>query len=879
MDSSISEFKFMQWGLYKLNSLVKAFFPPVLDSSKTKQEFGNTVVLLSFDCSFILFLVEELVSALSSSKLGYLLPLAKVIFKKGNDVALNHSWELKDNNMELLSPAENGNTEQTGYRTILSFESFLKAINYDDFTRRLEKIKDEKCVNLTCIQSDDEIEKDVVQLDLETFPPPSNQQLTIDPFPRPVLNNYDIAARLKASFSLKRKHIDLHDESFLPEDSGSMKRERTGSFLSVSTEPTQYDPADSLSTAASGPPTFESRISNLTVESPMKIMRITPRNERFSPLPTKSSQSSNPLHSSFFSHVPIFLSSSKEDDDDEEEVRSSRPSIRNPEEEVSLGERTDESDERDDENEENLEFSKPLNDEKGTKNLACNDTQQLIAELERQICPPDPIHDLLHITFLGTGCATPSKYRNASSIMVKLLAPSVTPNGQAGDAAPLTMLLDVGENTVSQIYQSVNGDLDRFDRILTSIRVIWISHHHADHAAGLPLLIHYIKKSQLRKSRKEKAKTPRLAPSSSSTSSSGFCNSSSETDDPTITQRTGFLTAKSKFSRKNLSINTNVKSSSYEQDKILVIAHEKMLKYFEEFLKLSNLHELISFCSITTSLYAGMTSEISRATNGRIIRLQSVPVIHCQNSFGLVLELAAIPTSTSSLNYDSLNSLNSSISTRSVSKVVYSGDCRPSQSLIKCGKNCDLLIHEATFNNDRASDAIKKKHSTINEAVTTAIQMNAKHLILTHFSQRYPLTSYHSNTALLLPPPIPAVDGNNSPNNRFLLSPFRTSSPYGNNRKSLNSPFRTSSPLKLAHSRNFENGFEENGSRNGGGLLKTGIMDSNTSIIDLSTIQRFYDNHVSFAYDLLKVSFPSQINVLPMVTKSISKILSELESS
>jgi ribonuclease BN (tRNA processing enzyme) len=834
----------------------------------------------SLQTAHVSFLVEELVSALSSSRLGYLLPLVKLIFKKGNGFVLNHSWELKDNNMELLSPAKCNSTEPSGYRTILCFESYLKSINYDDFTRRLQNIKEEKCHNPPLVESEvpnDEIVKDATLLDSKLYLPPSNQPLFIDPFPPPMLNNYEVAARLKANFSLKRKHIDLNDDPFLSEGSGSMKRERTGSFLSVSTEQTQYDPADSLSTAPSGPPTFESRISNLTVESPLKVMRITPRNERFSPLPSKSSQSSNPFHSSFFSHVPIFLSSSKEDD--EEDQPPTRPAIQNAEEEVSIGERSDESDERDDENEDNLEISRPMNHLKGVDNVTCNDTRQLITELERQICPPDPIHDLLHITFLGTGCATPSKYRNASSIMLKLLAPSVTPTGQTGDASPLVMLLDVGENTVSQIYQSVNGDLERFDRVLTSIRVIWISHHHADHATGLPLLIHYIRKSQLRKNRKEKAKTPRLV-SSLTSSSSGLSNSTSETDEPTLTQgSSGFLTAKSKFSRKNLSINTNVKSSSYEQDKILIIAHEKMLKYYEEFLKLSNLHELISFCSITTSLYAGMTSEISRATNGRIIRLQSVPVIHCQNSFGLVLELAAVPSSTSSSLNDSLNSLNSSIINRSICKVVYSGDCRPSQSLIKCGKNCDLLIHEATFNNDRASDAIKKKHSTINEAITTAIQMNSKHLILTHFSQRYPLSSYHTNSAFLLPPSIPAVDGNNSPNNRFLLSPFRTSSPYGNNRKSSNSPFRTSSPLKLAH-RNFESGFEENGSRSGvGGLLKTGLMDSNTSIIDLSTIQRFYDNNVSFAYDLLKVSFPSQINVLPMITKSLSKILSELENS
>ena len=94
-------------------------------------------------------------------------------------------------------------------------------------------------------------------------------------------------------------------------------------------------------------------------------------------------------------------------------------------------------------------------------------------------------------------------------------------------------------------------------------------------------------------------------------------------------------------------------------------------------------------------------------------RLVSVPVLHCNQSYGVVLNL------------------------RNGCRVVYSGDCRPSESLVSAGRGCDLLIHEATFGDCRAADASKKKHCTTSEAAAVGRRMRARHTVLTHFSQRY----------------------------------------------------------------------------------------------------------------------------------------------
>jgi len=70
-------------------------------------------------------------------------------------------------------------------------------------------------------------------------------------------------------------------------------------------------------------------------------------------------------------------------------------------------------------------------------------------------------------------------------------------------------------------------------------------------------------------------------------------------------------------------------------------------------------------------------------------------------------------------------------------KIVYSGDCAPSASLIKAAKNADLLIHESTFASDKKEEAQQRKHSTAKEVAELAKKAKVKQLVLTHISPRY----------------------------------------------------------------------------------------------------------------------------------------------
>ncbi len=70
-------------------------------------------------------------------------------------------------------------------------------------------------------------------------------------------------------------------------------------------------------------------------------------------------------------------------------------------------------------------------------------------------------------------------------------------------------------------------------------------------------------------------------------------------------------------------------------------------------------------------------------------------------------------------------------------KIVYSGDTVPLRSIAKLAKDADLLIHEATFADDKCKEAKEYRHSTARQAAEIAKEAGAKRLVLTHISPRY----------------------------------------------------------------------------------------------------------------------------------------------
>jgi len=70
-------------------------------------------------------------------------------------------------------------------------------------------------------------------------------------------------------------------------------------------------------------------------------------------------------------------------------------------------------------------------------------------------------------------------------------------------------------------------------------------------------------------------------------------------------------------------------------------------------------------------------------------------------------------------------------------KIAYSGDTRPTRSLVKLARGADLLVHEATLMDELTERARRDGHSTPSQAAEAAKKSGVKRLILTHVSARY----------------------------------------------------------------------------------------------------------------------------------------------
>ena len=70
--------------------------------------------------------------------------------------------------------------------------------------------------------------------------------------------------------------------------------------------------------------------------------------------------------------------------------------------------------------------------------------------------------------------------------------------------------------------------------------------------------------------------------------------------------------------------------------------------------------------------------------------------------------------------------------------VAYCLDTRPCAMAVELARDVDLLIHEATYTEEFASEAQQYGHSTAAQAARTARDAGARRLLITHFSTRFP---------------------------------------------------------------------------------------------------------------------------------------------
>lgn len=335
--------------------------------------------------------------------------------------------------------------------------------------------------------------------------------------------------------------------------------------------------------------------------------------------------------------------------------------------------------------------------------------------------------------FMGTGCAIPSRYRNVSSFLLYL------------SATDSCILLDCGEATWFQLtylqppFPTFQPALEgsNWERWASIIKMVWISHPHADHHLGLIHLI--LKRRQFLPAsnfvpllviapinvysylRDVSAIYPNLA------SSFVFipCNyfDPTETCTSCVTLNNSLLTRPASVLASNTNSSTTPNTNLSKVESIEITEDSEDLKATKRartmFLNYSTYYQ--QFLSSEHSESLSFLQKIFETIG--IESLSNIPVIHCRQSYGLIL--------TAKIEREIINRQTKTL------KLVYSGDTRPCDQLVLFGKDADILIHEATFEDDKYIEAVNKKHSTISEAMEVGRLMNCSSIILTHFSQRY----------------------------------------------------------------------------------------------------------------------------------------------
>lgn len=264
------------------------------------------------------------------------------------------------------------------------------------------------------------------------------------------------------------------------------------------------------------------------------------------------------------------------------------------------------------------------------------------------------------IITLGTGSAVPSKYRNVSATLLQI--PGLG-----------SYLFDCGENTLGQLKRVLSPE--QLKAFLLDLRMIWISHLHADHHLGTVSMIQEATKVQKR--------------------------ASGETFEP-----------------------------------LFVMSEANMGDFLKDYNETETIPHRFVVCNPNTGpTYEGKRFDYEKHDLG-VQNIKTVRVSHCHGAQAI------------------------SVTFKNGFKFSYSGDCRPSARFTEIGKGSDVLVHEATFDDGMEGDAIAKKHSTTAEAMGVALQMGAKNVILTHFSQRYQKIPVLSNVKL--PGQMRFEEGNNA---------------------------------------------------------------------------------------------------------------------
>ncbi|TID29856.1 hypothetical protein CANINC_001549 [Pichia inconspicua] len=299
------------------------------------------------------------------------------------------------------------------------------------------------------------------------------------------------------------------------------------------------------------------------------------------------------------------------------------------------------------------------------------------------------LKDQIETLILGTGSAIPSNIRNVLCNIVRV--PYVNSSGESGFR---TIVLDAGEGSFGTLQRTYKKE--EVKMLLDELKMIYLSHLHADHHLGI---IDFIKQWNKHEQNEYGFSRSKVLYVVTPWQYDKFLRELNKVDEIVDLKYIKYVSCDEFM--------VGYIAPSFEQHKIEDVPVEKIGTVKQTEIEFTKNEE------VSNDLYSSVgMSEI-----------KTCAAFHCEYAYSCSLSFK--------LNLDSPTTDDN------VFQISYSGDTRPKSTFSFIGRNSDLLIHESTLDDDKLGDAISKRHSTTSEALQVGILMKAKKIILTHFSQRY----------------------------------------------------------------------------------------------------------------------------------------------
>ncbi|KAK4685904.1 ribonuclease Z, partial [Tremellales sp. Uapishka_1] len=340
--------------------------------------------------------------------------------------------------------------------------------------------------------------------------------------------------------------------------------------------------------------------------------------------------------------------------------------------------------------------------EMGAYLQATEAARKAVADEPNKVGKP-AVGDNIVVTTLGTGSALPSKYRNVSSTHLDI-------PGLGG------VLLDAGEGTLGQLRRRYGPE--GLLKLYADLKLVFISHMHADHHLGLSAILEDRFKHGFTSRLYLIAPFP-IAMNLQETSSWQKLASDAALENLVFigNHRLSAPWGRSNFEDMPSPIPSPGQRGSRSPSPTESLSARQKLDRMAVEDTFNGVRRWPTSNVLSTSIGAQKYSLTARKEIMEDLDLKSlhVPVVeHRGLAYGLVIE-----------HTDGW-------------KIVYSGDTKPCDALVRAGKNATLLIHEATLEDDKPEMAEAKGHSTFSQAIDVGKRMDAKYILLNHFSQRYP---------------------------------------------------------------------------------------------------------------------------------------------